>query len=45
MVIWDVLIAIFIWRAFFHTSEKPDYDEIREIVREEIKRKKKHGRK
>ena len=39
MVVWDVLIAIFIWRVIFHESEEPDYDRIRSIVKEELKKK------
>lgn len=35
-MIWDVLIAIAIWRWFFHDSEAPDYDKIRKIIKEEI---------
>ena len=41
MVIFEVLVAIWIWRVFFHQSEEPDYDEIRSIVKEELKKLKK----
>lgn len=39
MVFWDVVLAIFIWRVFFHESEGPDYDRIRSIIKEELKKK------